>query len=251
VRRVLITGAGRGIGRAIALRLGADGMAVVCSGRDLEELQRTAAMIASAGGAAEVVALDLRDADAVARIPARLGALDALVANSGVAGPSGPIWEISPADWEETLRVNLTGGFLIARAVLPQMLERGRGSVVFIGSTTAGRPLPGRAAYAASKSALTGLVRSLALDAGPSGVRVNLVSPGPTAGDRLDSVLELQAGEEGVSAEHIRTEFRAASPLRRITEPRDVAAVVAFLAGADSEGITGAEIIVASGMVMA
>ncbi len=137
--------------------------------------------------------LDLRDVGAIAQLPQACGPIDTLVANSGVSGPTAPAWEVELEEWEATLRVNVTGGFLLARALLPDMLERGSGSVVFIGSTTAARPLPGRAPYSASKSALIGLVRSLALDAGPFGVRVNLVTPGPTAGDRLDAVLDGQA----------------------------------------------------------
>ena len=249
--RALITGAGRGIGRAIALRLAADGATVVCTGRGVAGLEETASLVTAAGGSAEVLALDLRDAAAVAELPRRCGSIEVLVANSGISGPTGPVWEITTEEWEETLRVNLTGGFLLARAVLPAMLERGSGSVVFIGSTTAARPLPGRAAYAASKSALTGLVRSLALDAGPFGVRVNLVSPGPTSGERLDTVLDRQAVTRGATSERMRSEFLDASPLRRLTESDDVANTVAFLAGDGAQGITGAEIIVASGMVMA
>jgi NAD(P)-dependent dehydrogenase (short-subunit alcohol dehydrogenase family) len=131
------------------------------------------------------------------------------------------------------------------------MLERGSGSIVFVGSTTALNPLPGRSPYAASKSALIGLVRSLALDAGPFGVRVNLVSPGPTAGERLDAVLDGQATARGSTVERLRSEFLAASPLRRLTEPEDVAGAVAFLADDGSRAITGTELTVAAGMVMA
>ena len=248
---MLITGAGRGLGRAIAVRLAGDGMSIICAGRDREALQTTAELITAAGGAAQVIELDLRDRTALAELPGACGTLDAAVANSGVAGPTGPAWTIGAEEWDETLQVNLTGGFLLARAVLPGMIQRGAGSVVFIGSTTAGRPLPGRAAYAASKSALSGLVRSLALDAGPHGVRINLVSPGPIAGDRLESVLALQARERGTTVEDLRSEFLSASPMRRLTEPGDVAAAVAFLIGPGAQGITGAELTVASGTVMA
>lgn len=250
-QRALITGAGRGIGRAIARRLATEGITVVCSGRSVTALRETAELIETAGGQASVLELDLRDAASVAELPRRCGPVDTVVANSGVSGPSGPVWELEPDEWDATLRVNLTGGFLLARALLPDMLERGSGSVVFIGSTTASRPLPGRAAYAASKSALVGLVRSLALDAGPFGVRVNLVSPGPTAGERLDSVLDGAAIARGSTAERVRSEFLAASPLRRLTESDDVANAVAFLAGDASQGITGAELTVSCGMVMA
>lgn len=250
-RRALVTGAGRGIGRAIALRLAAERSVVVCAGRDTAALEQTAGLISAAGGQASVQHLDLTDAAAIATLPERCGALDVLVANSGVSGPTAPAWEIGPEQWAETLSVNLTAGFLMARALLPGMIAQGSGSLVFIGSTTAARPLPGRAAYAASKSALVGLVRSLALDAGPFGVRVNLVSPGPTSGTRLDTVLGDQATARDVPSEQIRAQFLATSPLGRLTEPGDVADAVAFLAGDGAQAITGAELTVSSGMVMA
>jgi NAD(P)-dependent dehydrogenase (short-subunit alcohol dehydrogenase family) len=249
-QRALITGAGRGIGRAIALRLAADAATVICSGRDLAALEETAEMVAAAGGEAVVLPLDLRDEASVAALARNCGPIDMLVANSGVAGPRGPVWELDPEEWDATLRVNLTGGFLLTRAVMPDMLERGSGSVVFIGSTTAMRPMPGRIAYAASKSALVGFVRTLAVDAGPFGVRVNLVSPGPTAGDRLDAVLDGAAVARGSTSERMLSEFLAASPLRRLTESEDVANAVAFLVSDGSQGITGAELTVSSGSVM-
>lgn len=250
MRTALVTGAGRGIGRTIAQRLAADGARVLCAGRNVAGLEETAAAIAAAEGTATVLPLDLRDGGAIAELPIRCGPIDTLVSNSGVSGPQAPIWEVEPDEWEATLRVNLTGGFLLSRAVLPDMLERGSGSVVFIGSTTGSRPLAGRGAYAASKSALIGFVRTLALDAGPFGVRVNLVSPGPTNGDRLDAVLDGQAVARGSTPERLRSEFLAASPLRRLTEPADVANAVAFLAGDAAQGMTGVELIVSSGAVM-
>lgn len=251
IGRALVTGAGSGIGRAIALRLAADGAHVFCAGRTVAALEGTVEAITAAGGLASVLRVDLRDPASVAEMAHGCGTLDALVANSGIAGPRAPVWEIDPDEWEETLRVNLTGGFLLARAILPDMLERGSGSVVFVGSTTASRPMPGRAAYSASKSGLIGLVRGMALDAGPFGVRVNLVSPGPVAGDRLDAILEGQAAARGSTPERVRSEFLAQSPLRRLTESDDIAEAVAYLADDRSKGITGAELVVSSGVVMA
>jgi NAD(P)-dependent dehydrogenase (short-subunit alcohol dehydrogenase family) len=124
-RRALVTGASPGIGRAIALRLGADEVEATCTGRDGPRLEETAAPIGAGGGAATILELDLRDAAAVGELSRNCGPIDALVANSGVSGPSGPIWEIDLAEWEATLQVNVTGGFLLARAMLPNMLERG------------------------------------------------------------------------------------------------------------------------------
>lgn len=248
--RALISGAGRGIGRAIAVRLSAGGCAVICSGRDVEALSETAGMIRDTGGEATVQALDLTDAAAIAGAAEKFGVLDTVVVNSGIPGPTAPLWQVEPAEWEETLQVNLTAGFLLCRALLPAMIERGRGSVVFVGSITASNPLPGRAPYAASKSALTGLVRSLALDAGPHGIRVNLVSPGPTAGERLDRVVAAQAEVARTSTAAVREAFLQRSPLHRFTEASDIAEAVAFLTSEGARAITGSEITVASGMVM-
>ena len=115
----------------------------------------------------------------MAPVAERFGAPDALVLAAGIPGPTAPLWEIAPEDWDATLRANLTGVYPTCRAFLPGMVARGCGSVVVIGSMTGKRPLPGRTPYAAAKTALIGLVRTLAWDAGSHGVRVNLVSPGP------------------------------------------------------------------------
>ena len=143
----LVTGASQGLGRVIATRFADQGARVVLASRSREGLQETAAQIEAAGGTAIVVPADLArpaDVDALAqRIEAEVGALDVIVANSGIAGPTAELWNITAEEWEETLRVNLTGTFLLCRALLPAMIERGRGSIVVIGSTTGKRPMYG------------------------------------------------------------------------------------------------------------
>ena len=187
-RTALVTGASQGLGRVTATSFARAGARVVLTARSRERLEETAAEIEAAGGSALVAPVDLREPDDVEalarRVEAEVGALDATVANSGIAGPTAELWNITPAEWEETLSVNLTGTFLLCRALVPAMIERGRGSVVVIGSTTGKRPMYGRSPYAATKLGLVGLVRTLAVELGPLGVRVNLISPGAVAGPR-------------------------------------------------------------------
>src|SRR5919197_310583 len=160
----------------------------------------------------------------------------ALVNNSGIGGPSKPLWDVDPAEWDETIEVNLRGVFLCCRAFLPAMISRGRGSVVNIGSVTGKNPLLHRSPYAASKAALIGLTKTLAADAGPHGVRVNLVSPGAVGGKRLEWVIASRAEALGVNETEVREKLAADSALRRFAEPEEVADAVAFLAGDAAAG---------------
>lgn len=253
-RAALVTGAGYGIGREIALCLARAGARLVLAARSADALEATAAEITAEGGAATVVPTDIGDVDQVERLAAvaqaEAGPIDILVNNSGIAGPVAKLWRIAPSDWEETFRVNVTGTFLVCRAFLPAMLDRNAGSVIVIGSATGKRPMTGRTPYAASKLALVGLVRTLAWDVGRHGVRVNLISPGPTEGDRIESLMQKQASARGVSVAEVRPEFVASSPLGRLTTPAEVADAVVFLASDRARAITGQDLNVSSGWVM-
>lgn len=253
-RVALVTGGGRGIGRAIALRCAAEGADVALAARSRSDLRAVAEEVRSRSRRAVAIPTDIRDETAVRAMADQaaeaLGPVDVLVANSGIPGPSAPLWEIEPGEWRQTLDVNVTGTYLCCRAVLPGMIESGGGSVVIIGSMTGKRPLEGRSPYAASKLALVGLTRTLAVDAGKHDIRVNLVSPGPVRGKRLEWVIEKQAEARGLSVDQARQAFKAGSPLHRLVDPDDVAQAVVFLASDEAVGITGTDLNVSSGMVM-
>lgn len=251
MRLAVVTGAGRGIGRAIAIRLAADGLSVVLGGRDQEALRETAEKL---DGEGFPVPLDVSDEGSVVAfangVHQRFGSPEVVVCNSGVGGPTAPLWELDLAGWEETFAVNVTGTFLTLRAFLPGMIARGNGSAVLIGSMTGKRPLAGRTPYAAGKSALVGLARTLALEAGPYGVRVNVVSPGFVEGPRLGWVIEAQAATTGTEAESLRARLQQDVPLRSFVAAEDVADAVAFLASEKARSVTGADLNVTGGLVM-
>ncbi len=250
----LITGAGQGLGKVVARRFAHEGARVVLAARSRERLEETAAEIEATGGSALVVPTDLErltDVDALAqRVAEEVGPLDAIVANSGIAGPTRELWNITPEEWDQTLRVNLTGTFLLSRALLPPMIERGRGSIVVIGSMTGKRPMHGRSPYAAAKLGLVGLVRTLAAELGPFGIRANLISPGAVAGPRVEAVMREQARAAGITYEQFHDEATELTPLRRLIPPEDVAATAVFLASTASASTTGEDVNVSGGLAM-
>jgi NAD(P)-dependent dehydrogenase (short-subunit alcohol dehydrogenase family) len=179
----IVTGAGRGIGRAVAHTLAREGAFIVLAARSGRELDTVAREIAAAGGRAQPVATDVRQEPAVAALVARAmaehGRIDILITAAGVAA-FGPVRELTTADWDHMLSVNLRGAFLCCRAVLPAMTAAGRGTIVNIGSVVTSRTLTGSAAYTTSKYGLLGFSRVLAEEMRPHGVRVGVLSAGAT-----------------------------------------------------------------------
>ena len=251
---VLVTGASQGIGKVIATTFATRGDTIVLAARNEQKLGEVADEIKALGGKSLVLPTDVTSAasidGAVATTLDSLGRIDAVVANSGIGGPSGVLWELDPDEWDQTFDVNVKGVFLTLRATIPSMIQGGGGSVVVIGSISGKRPLYGRTAYGSTKAALVGLVRTLATEAGPYGIRVNLLSPGFVEGPRLDWVMEAQAESRKIDVAAVRKEFESESPLGRLTTAQDIADTATYLASAQSAAITGADVNVNSGVVM-
>jgi len=253
---VLVTGAGSGLGRHLALQLAEAGYDVVALGRKAPALATLAdaAAEARASGTIQPFVGDARDADALADAVAEAGALPgglyAVIANAGIAGPTKPLAELSDAEWDETIDTNLAAVFRLCRAALPALTARAAGRIVLIGSATGKRPLPGRTPYATSKLALVGLARTLAVEVGRAGTTVNVVSPFLLEGDRLESVIELQAGLRGLAPEEVRAELFGETALGRPVTPGEVASLVAYLLAEEAGSLTGQDFNVSAGSVM-
>jgi NAD(P)-dependent dehydrogenase (short-subunit alcohol dehydrogenase family) len=237
----LVTGAGTGIGRATTRRLAEDGHHVVLAGRRRGPLEETAELIGAGVEAVLVpgdVATPAGAEQAVDQALKHFGRLDVLVCNHGV-GASLPVGEDTPAGWEETIRINLTGPFLLARAALPHLIER-QGSVVTVASTSGWLAGPGWASYCSSKAGLIMLTRCLANDYGPKGLRANCVCPGwvrtPMGEEDMAGVAEAW----DASTDDAYWLCSRDTPLRRPAAPEEVADVIAFLCSERSSTVTGA-----------
>ncbi|WP_169581298.1 MULTISPECIES: SDR family oxidoreductase [Microbacterium] len=245
-RTALITGGGSGLGAAIASMLHGAGADVVLVGRDEAKL---AAVVADLGERARWEACDVADPDSVDALRARLSEVEIsiLVNNAGVPGPVADLVDITPAEWDDVFGVNVRGIFLLCRAFLPGMYERGSGDVINIASVSGKRPLVHRTPYCASKMAVIGLTSTLAFEAGPQGVSVNTLSPGPVAGPRMERNFRLEAERSGGSAADAEAAFVSRSALGRMVTEEEVArAVVAILA---MPGLCGADVDLSAGMV--
>jgi len=245
VRSAIVTGAGSGIGAAVARKLAAEGYGVVLSGRRVGLLEELAAEL----GEAVVVAGDVGEpahADTLAAAARdEFGGLDALVNNAGI-GSSASLGDDEPERWDALLRTNLTGAFLVTRAALPLLLER-RGAVVNIASVNAMRAGPGWASYCVSKAGLVMLAQSLANDYGPQGLRANAVCPGWVRTAMGDGGMDDLAELLGIGREEAYERAHAHVPLRRAAVPEEIAEVVSFLLSPAASYVSGAAIPVDGG----
>jgi NAD(P)-dependent dehydrogenase (short-subunit alcohol dehydrogenase family) len=243
-RAVIVTGAGTGIGAAVARRLVRDGASVVLVGRRRDPIER----VAAATGQTFVVA-DASTEEGVERIVAATvdahGGIDGLVLNAGVMLP-GTVAEASVDDWRATLDVNLTGPFLLARAALPQLLER-QGSVVSVASIAALRAGPGMAAYCASKAGLVLLTQCLAVEQGAAGLRANVVAPGWVRTEMADEEMDEFGGPRGLDREAAYAEITRHVPARRPATADEAAAAVVWLLSPQAAYVNGSVLTVDGG----
>jgi 3-oxoacyl-[acyl-carrier protein] reductase len=244
-RVAIVTGAGRGIGAAIALRLAASGIAVGVIDLKEDDTAATVEAITSAGGRALGVGADVSDADAVAaaveRVNAGLGAPTILVNNAGILRDA-MLFKMTDADWDAVIGVHLRGAFLMSRAVQSHMVSAAWGRIVNLSSTSA-LGNRGQANYAAAKAGLQGFTKTLAIELGPFGVTVNAIAPGIIATDMLRETAERIGLEFG----DYLTEATKDVPVRRAGTPEDIAAVAAFFCSEEASYVSGQVLYVAGG----
>ena len=244
-RVALVTGGGRGIGRATAELLASRGAKVMCVARsrqDLEEvgLEYSVADLGSPEGCAH----------AVAQAEQRLGPIEILVCNHGIGSAhERVVWEQQPEVWSETMRVNLDGPFHLSRLVLPGMIQRRFGRIVYTSSTAGLIAEPAGSAYTSSKHGLLGLMRSVAVDGGAYGVTSNAVLPGWVRTEMAERSARQEAKDRGITTDQVWEERAALYPPGRVATPREVAEMIAFLASDESSGVSGEAIRVALGSV--
>jgi len=242
-RVTLVTGAGRGIGRAAAQLLAQRGARVMGVARSEQELAATGLdyVVADQGTPEGCEA-------AVGETVQRLGPVEILVCNHGLGSAhERVIWEQSPQDWNETMRINLDGPFHLSRLVMPDMVKAGYGRMVYTSSTAALIAEHAGSAYNASKAGLLGLMRSVATDGGAHGITANAVLPGWVRTEMAERSARVEADNRGITTEQVWLERAALYPPNRVATPGEVAELIAFLASEESSGISGESIRVSLG----
>lgn len=246
----LVTGAGRGIGRAIATRLAEDGADVVILDLRLDSLTDSVAAVEAAGGRALPLARDVASAEdwqmAIASVLEQWGRLDILVNNAGIGGPVSPFLDYPEEAYDQVMAVNTRGVFLGIKYAGRALRDGGGGAIVNIASVSGLSGSRGILAYTASKHAVIGLTKVAAVELAQYKIRVNAVCPAPTA---TEMMFNLERTVSPGNPDAVRQRFHASIPLARYGEPAEIAATVAFLAGPDSSFITGAALTVDGGML--
>jgi NAD(P)-dependent dehydrogenase (short-subunit alcohol dehydrogenase family) len=239
----LVIGGNSGIGRAAAVAFGAEGAKVVITGRDPKTLAEVAAQVGAGTLAIRSDVADMASLDEVMRqVREKHGRIDALFVNAGI-GTFAPIPEITPERWDEVHNVNLRGCFFAAQKALP-LMGRG-GSIVFTGSIGSVLGVPGNAIYASAKAGLRAVSRIFAVELVAQGIRVNMVSPGPTE----TPIINRNVGMDPAAVDALRQMMIANTPMRRMGEPEEIARAVLFLSSSEASFITGVDLFVDGGVV--
>ncbi len=244
-RVAFVTGAGRGIGAATALRMAEEGARVALADIDIEGCQQVAAEIDRLGSESLVVACDVSDSakvqDAVDQTASRFGRLDILVNNAGVLRDN-LLFKMSESDWDTVMNVHLKGAFLCSRAAQKYMVQQKYGRIVSLSSTSA-LGNRGQANYSTAKAGLQGLTRTLAVELGPFGITVNAVAPG-----FIDTEMtRTTARRQGLDPDEVIANASKTIPVRRVGQPRDIANVICFLCSDEAGFVNGQIIYVAGG----
>lgn len=243
-KTALVTGAGSGLGRAIALAFAAEGASVVAAGRTAATLDETVGLIEAAGGKAAAAVADVTDSGQlhalVQEAVTRFGGLDIAVNNAGILRGVGPVGEVSEEDWDAVQRTNVSGVWLAMKHEIAHMKDHGGGAIVNIASNLGAHlRIPNLAAYLTSKAAVSALTRAAALDHIHQGIRINAVSPGAAA-----TSMSLRPGEtEAGRAERMKRD----TPLGRLAETEEVAAAVLYLASPAAGAVVGTDLVIDSG----
>jgi NAD(P)-dependent dehydrogenase (short-subunit alcohol dehydrogenase family) len=250
-RVAIITGASKGIGRALALRFGREGARVICAARSADLVKETTAEVNKAGNRAVAFTGDLSREDDVRRLVAAgleaFGKIDALVNNAGDGGPTKPVQDYTVEDWRYTIDSCLTSSYLCIRFVVPEMIKAGGGAIVNISSGAGRRGLPYRIGYCSAKAGQVGMTYGMALELAPHNIRVNCVAPGAVEGDRIDRVIAGQAEVRGIPVEAMRKAMIERSPLRRMVTADDIVDATVFFTSDMARSISGQVLAVNAG----
>ena len=252
-RKAIVTGAAKGMGAAITTTLAREGADVLLAARDIAALEEVAAQVRKLGREAHVVACDVIEEAQVKAIVDKArdvfgGRIDILVNVAGVTGPiETPVQDIDVEDFTYVITANERGTFLPIKHVAPTMIAQESGKIVNIGGTSGLRGYPMRTSYSASKWAVRGITRTVALELGKHNVNVNAVCPGIVETPRMMKLCEAKAEKRGWTVEQVYQEYIQDMALQRVTTPQDIANAVLFLASDDARAITGQELAVDGG----
>lgn len=238
-QRVLITAGASGIGREMARAFVANGAKVFVCDIDragLAELARELpGLVTGLCDVSEREQIERMVTDAAQA----LGGIDVLINNAGIAGPTAPVAELDPEAWEKVLQVNLTGTFNVTRLVIPHLIRAGGGAIINMSSAAGRFGYPNRGAYATSKWGLIGFTKTLSIELGDHGIRVNAILPGPVDGPRIQKVFEGRAQVSGRTIEEVTQESMANQSIKALVDPRDIAALAFFLASDAGKSLSG------------
>lgn len=256
-RVAIVTGGGRGIGKAISLAFAAEGASVVVCATTLPKLEETVSEIRARGGKAKAIQTDVTDEAQVKRMVDQtmqeFSRIDILVNNSGIGGPTANVVDLKLEDWNRVLAIDLTGSMLCSKHALKHMIPQRSGVIINMGAEGGragdGRSgYPMRSPYCCAKMGVIGLTETLAVEMGPYNIRVNAISPAAVKGERLINVFKGRAEAGGVSFDELWGKLTANYSLGRVTEEDDVASAAVFLASEESRAITGHTMVIHCGL---